>query len=96
MIKNLKVLKGELIKVESALMETKPRDYKRYATLYQTYIGLTNVVNQAEAMEKQEKEEKRKEEERQKILRGAEVVNKAEESDPDPEIVNKRKEQTKK
>lgn len=79
MVKNLKVLKGELMKVERTLVETNPRDYKRYATLYQTYIGLTNVVNQAEAMKKQEEEEERKEKERQKILKEAEVENKKKE-----------------
>lgn len=76
MVGNLEILRGELNKVQKALQETKAKDYKRYSTLYQVYVGLTNVVNQTEAMQKQATEEAKKEKERQKILKEAEKENK--------------------
>lgn len=76
MVSNLEILRGELKKVQTALQETKAKDYKRYATLYQTYIGLVNVVNQTESIQKQQVEEAKKEKERKKILKEAEEENK--------------------
>lgn len=75
---DLKFLQGELLKTKEALKNTKATDYKRYATLYQTYVALVNAVAQTEAILKQQEEERRRKEEEEKILKEAEEQIKAE------------------
>lgn len=71
MVSNLEFLRGELTKVQKGLGNTRAVDYKRYATLYQTYVGLVNAVNQTEALQKQAMEEEKRKQEEQKILKEA-------------------------
>nr|DAI44908.1 MAG TPA: hypothetical protein [Caudoviricetes sp.] len=79
MVSNLEFLRGELTKVQKSLGNTKAMDYKRYATLYQTYVGLVNAVNQTEALQKQAIEEEKRKQEEQKILKEANLEAKAQE-----------------
>lgn len=72
MISNLEFLRGELTKVQKTLNNTKAGDYKRYATLYQTYISLTNTINQIEAIQKQMAEEEKRKQEEARLRKEAE------------------------
>lgn len=78
MVENLNMLKEEKEKIEKSLQKTRGNDYKRYATLWQVYIGLVNTINQTEAILKQQEEERKRKEEEERILKEAEEQIKAE------------------
>ena len=63
MIANLDVLRKEITKLQNTLGETQPKNYKRYATIFNSYLTAVANFNQTEAiLRNQEAERKRQEE----------------------------------
>ena len=63
MIANLDVLRKEITKLQNTLGETQPKDFKRYATIFNSYLTAVANFNQTEAiLRNQEAERKRLEE----------------------------------
>lgn len=90
MVSNLEFLRGELTKVQKGLNNTSAKDYKRYATLYQTYVALVNAVNQTEAMQKQAIEEEKRKREQEKAFEAAKKEMEVEDKKTEKSVTSKK------
>lgn len=81
MIANLDVLRTEITKLQNTLGETQPKDYKRYATIFNSYLTAVANFNQTEAILRNQEAEKKRQEEIEKAQREAEEELKAEETE---------------
>lgn len=79
MIANLDVLRKEITKLQNTLGETQPKDYKRYATIFNSYLTAVANFNQTEAILRNQEAERKRQEEIEKAQKEAEEELKAEE-----------------
>ena len=79
MIANLDVLRKEITKLQNTLGETQPKNYKRYATIFNSYLTAVANFNQTEAILRNQEAERKRQEEIEKAQKEAEEELKAEE-----------------
>lgn len=79
MIANLDVLRKEITKLQNTLGETQPKNYKRYATIFNSYLTAVASFNQTEAILRNQEAERKRQEEIEKAQKEAEEELKAEE-----------------
>lgn len=79
MIANLDVLRKEITKLQNTLGETQPKDFKRYATIFNSYLTAVANFNQTEAILRNQEAERKRQEEIEKAQKEAEEELKAEE-----------------
>ena len=79
MIANLDVLRKEITKLQNTLGETQPKDYKRYATIFNSYLTAVANFNQTEAILRNQEAERKRQEEIEKAQKEAEEELEAEE-----------------
>lgn len=79
MIANLDVLRKEITKLQNTLGETQPKDYKRYATIFNSYLTAVANFNQTEAILRNQEAERKRQEEIEKAQKEAEEELKIEE-----------------
>ena len=79
MIANLDVLRKEITKLQNTLGETQPKYYKRYATIFNSYLTAVASFNQTEAILRNQEAERKRQEEIEKAQKEAEEELKAEE-----------------
>ena len=79
MIANLDILRKEITKLQNTLGETQPKYYKRYATIFNSYLTAVANFNQTEAILRNQEAERKRQEEIEKAQKEAEEELKAEE-----------------
>lgn len=79
MIANLDVLRKEITKLQNTLGETQPKNYKRYATIFNSYLTAVASFNQTEAILRNQEAERKRQEGIEKAQKEAEEELKAEE-----------------
>ena len=79
MIANLDVLRKEITKLQNTLGETQPKNYKRYATIFNSYLTAVASFNQTEAILRNQEAERKRQEEIEKAQKEEEEELKAEE-----------------
>lgn len=72
MISNLEILRKEITKLQRTLEDTNPKDYKRYATILNSYLNMVATFNQTEAILKNQEAERKRQEEIEKEKKEAE------------------------
>ena len=72
MISNLEFLRKETTKIQKSLEDTNPKDYKKYATLLNSYFNVVATFNQTEAIIKNQEAERKRQQEIEKSYQEAE------------------------